>query len=29
MVEVRECFALFDRMEWLDELLTQITDEAS
>jgi hypothetical protein len=28
MAEVREYFALFDRTEWLDELLAQIADEA-
>jgi hypothetical protein len=29
MAEAREYFALFDRTEWLDELLAQIADEAS
>ena len=29
MAEVREYFALFDRTEWLDELLAQVADEAS
>ncbi|MCP1374416.1 nucleotidyltransferase family protein [Dyella lutea] len=29
MAEVREYFALFDRTEWLDELLAQIADESS
>jgi len=29
MTEVCEYFALFDRTEWLDELLAQAADEAS
>jgi len=28
MAEVREYFALFDCVEWLDELLAQIDDDA-
>ncbi|MBN8921935.1 MAG: hypothetical protein BGP10_14255 [Rhodanobacter sp. 68-29] len=29
MAEVLEYFALFDRAEWLDELLAQIDDDSS
>lgn len=29
MTEVRDYFALFDHTEWLDELLSQITDKSS